>query len=68
LPLDVEFIAFNDRHGEVHTIQDGLVYIMNDVGKTIAKYDFKKQPQALPPASITFMNVAGTSGIFTSGT
>ena len=38
---NIEFVAFDLPNDDVFTIRDGLVYVMNEVGKTIAKYDFR---------------------------
>lgn len=40
----VKSVTFSDKSGASHEILDGLVYIMNDVGKTIAKYEFEPLP------------------------
>lgn len=43
---DLRSIEFEDGRGDVQTITEGLVYVTNDVGKTIAKYEFCSSKKA----------------------
>lgn len=67
---ELDFIAFDDRQGNVQTISDGLVYVMNDTGKTIAKYDFRAAPKPLTVTSSMKLEFPTPPGgaVWTNGT
>lgn len=38
---DDQFVAFDRPDGSVHKITSGTVYVMNDTGRTVSKYELK---------------------------
>lgn len=46
---DTPFVAFDKPDGEVWTIRDGVVYVMNDTGKTIQSYHLSSLDGGEPP-------------------
>jgi hypothetical protein len=36
---NADHVSFHDEHNRCHHIHGGIVYVMNDHGKTVARYD-----------------------------
>lgn len=50
---ELPFVAFDKPDGEVWTIRDGVVYVMNDTGKTIQSYHLSSLDSVSPPSQTT---------------
>jgi hypothetical protein len=39
LPEPIEFVVFDCPNGDLHSLYAGTVYVMNEAGRTVAKYE-----------------------------